>query len=114
MAERPPSECSAGGYHAGMVYEKYRWDDSRGDEHDDWGCCWFYFEFGEDDYAVRQMELYDSGVRLRYGLEHVEDEFGGLSLGRRSDMEAPVPEVLTPAEFERVWNAGPWHNQPPA
>jgi hypothetical protein len=94
-----------------MTYLKYRWDESRGDAHDAWGGSWWYFEIGPDGYLVRQVEEYDAGVRLRYGPDHQEDEFGGLGYGHEEDMDRSADQVLSAAEFEAVWTTGPWHNK---
>jgi hypothetical protein len=96
---------------AEMQYLKFQWDESRGDEHSDWGASWWYFEIGADGYPVRQIELYDAGVRLRYGPDHLEDEFGGLSYGHESEMDRSADQVLSADEFEAVWATGPWHNE---
>jgi hypothetical protein len=100
-----------------MEYWKYRWSESRGDEHDDWGCSWWYFEIGPDGYAARQIEIYDAGVRLRYGPDHQEDEYGGLSYyAETTQLDRPPDEVITAAgfitaaDFDAIWETGPWHN----
>ena len=43
-----------------MKYYKSYWDESRGDDYDHWGNCWYYFELNEDHYAIRQIEKYDN------------------------------------------------------
>ena len=93
-----------------MKFFKYRWHEDRGDEHAAWGESWWYFEIGADGYPVRQVEEYDSGIRLRYGPEHQEDEFGCLGYANVSDMDRPPDQELSAAEFEAVWTTGPWHN----
>ena len=94
-----------------MKYLKYRWDDRRGDAHDDWGGSWWYFEVGPDGYPARHVEVYDSGVRLRYGPDHPEDEFGFLSHGHESDMDRSADQELSAAEFVAIWARGPWRNE---
>jgi hypothetical protein len=93
-----------------MRYLKYRWDENRGDAHADWGGSWWYFEIGPDGYPVRQVEVYDAGVRIRYGPDHPEDEFGFLSYEHESDMDRSADQELSATEFEAVWGLGPWHN----
>ncbi len=93
-----------------MRFFKYRWDEDRGDEHAEWGGSWWYFEIGPDGYPVRQVEEYDSGIRLRYGPDHQEDDFGFLGYPNVSDMDRPPDLELSAAEFEAVWTAGLWHN----
>ena len=96
-----------------MRYLKYRWNEDRGDEHSDWGCSWWYFEVGENGYPVRQIEVYDSGIRLRYDHEHLEDEFGGLGCTNVNEFDRSADEELSAAEFETEWERGPWHNVGP-
>jgi hypothetical protein len=60
------------------TYFKRHCDELRGDEHNAWGISWWYFEVDEKGGVLRQIEQYDSGVRLCYGEQHIEDEFGGL------------------------------------
>ena len=92
-------------------YWKYRWDESRGDSHNDWGGSWWYFELSPDDFTIRQIEIYDSGVRLRYSVNHPDDEYGGLSVALMNGMDRPPDQVLTAEEFEAVWSSGPWNNE---
>jgi hypothetical protein len=56
-----------------------RWEENRGDEHSDWGCSWWLFEVDADLNVVRQIEVYDSGVCLKYSQTHAEDKFGCLA-----------------------------------
>jgi hypothetical protein len=88
-----------------MTCFKYRWDEDRGDEHADWGGSWWYFEIGPDGYVTRQVEIYDSGVRLQYGPSHIEDEFGGLSCCHEQDIDRSTSQPLTAEEFESVWQS---------
>jgi hypothetical protein len=86
-----------------MHYFKRQWEESRGDEHADWGASTWYFETEHDMWPIRQIEVYASGTVLQYDRDHIEDVFGGLS-------EAPLdatefaPFVITQAEFERIWS----------
>lgn len=86
-----------------MTYAKCRGGKSRGDRYAAWGCSWWYFEFGPDGTITRQVEVYDGGVRLRYGPDHLEDTFGRLGEGRRQDMDMLGAEELTADQFEAVW-----------
>lgn len=88
-----------------MTYVKCRWDEGRGDRYDHWGGSWWYFEFGPDGAITRQIEVYDGGVQLRYGPDHMGDEFGKLGEGRRQDMDMPGAEELTADQFEAVWGS---------
>jgi hypothetical protein len=83
-----------------------RWDDTRGDEFDDWGRSVWYFEVDDGGRPVRQIEAYDSGPVLRYGAGHEEDQYGGL--GRASPYNPEEdwdPYVITREVFEQTWNA---------
>ena len=85
-----------------MKYYKRNWDESRGDEFDFWGTSLWYFECGEDDYALRQIEVYGDGTVLKYDENHPEDQYGKLS-------EAPLEAdefaefKITKEEFENIW-----------
>lgn len=61
------------------IYVKRHWNETRGDQYDAWGTSWWYFEVGTDGWVTRQIEQYNSGMQLRYGPEHEDDEFGGLA-----------------------------------
>lgn len=88
-----------------MTYLKARWDEHRADVHSAWGGSWWFFEFDDDGAINRQVEVYDSGVRLRYDREHLCDEFGGLGEGLLQDMDIPEAEVLSVEQFEVVWES---------
>jgi hypothetical protein len=92
-------------------YGKFRWDENRGDQHAAWGASWWYFETGSDGYVTRQVEVYDLGIRLRYGPRHQEDEFGGLSQGHESELDRSADQEMTAEEFVAEWARGSWHNE---
>ena len=85
-------------------YVKQRWDDSRGDEYDDWGPSWWYFEIDALGYVLRQIEDYDDGPINGYDKKHDEDRFGGLT-------DQPLDNVLKEYEqipeetFSTLWRA---------
>jgi len=87
-----------------MHYFKRQWDESRGDEHDDWGTSVWYFETEPDLSVTRQIEVYASGTVLHYDRQHIEDSYGGLS-------EKPLVEddwtrfAITELEFEQAWSS---------
>ena len=95
-----------------MRYLKYRWDENRGDEHSDWGASWWYFEVDPDGSIIRQIEIYDLGVQLRYSRDHPEDELGGLASSRVDEFDRPADNELSAIEFNRDWEQGPWFNSP--
>jgi hypothetical protein len=86
------------------TYVKRHWNESRGDEHDAWGTSWWYFEADDKGRVLRQIEQYDSGVRLCYGEQHVGDEFGGLS-DKPLDLSEPEYSAISPQDFEAIWQS---------
>jgi hypothetical protein len=94
-----------------MHYAKFRWDEERGDEFSAWGQSWWYVETDPGGYVRRQVEVYDSGIRLRYGPDHPTDEFGGLSQAHESELDRSAEQGLSEEEFEAIWAAGPWYNE---
>jgi hypothetical protein len=92
-------------WRANVKYRKCRWDEPRAEPYGAWGCSWWFFEFGPDGTLTRQVEVYDNGVRLRYGPDHLADKFGKRGAARLQDMEMPGAQVLTAEEFETVWES---------
>jgi hypothetical protein len=88
-----------------MTYLKCRWDEPRADIHGDWGCSWWFFELDPDGSVVRQVEVYDYGVRVRYDRDHLGDEFGKLGEGCLDEMYMPGAERLSANQFEVVWES---------
>jgi len=89
----------------GCRYFRRQWDDVRGDDHRDWGPATYYFETDDALNASRQLEVYSGGRRLRYDLDHPEDEDGFLSFGPVfPDDEWPELFEITAREFETEWN----------
>jgi hypothetical protein len=86
-----------------MTYIKCRWDDNQGELRAGWGGSWWYFEFDPDGSISRQIEIYDNGMRLRYGPDRLEDANGRLGEGRRQHMDMPGALEMTADEFEAVW-----------
>jgi hypothetical protein len=76
----------------------------------EWGEFIRYLEVADDQYAVRQVEVFSNGRVLRYDRAHWCDDFGqllGLRFSRKPKWVAffPGAEVVEVAEFERVWQA---------
>jgi hypothetical protein len=84
-------------------YYKRPMDEPRGDAFDSWGHSIWYFEVGEDDYPVRQLERYAHGPVLRYSSVHVEDHYGGLG-DQPFDREEFGPFEISKDEFEEAWS----------
>lgn len=85
-----------------MKYYKIKWNDTRGDEYDNWGKSNWYLELDYENYPMRQIEVYDNGKRLKYHSEMNNDAFGKLG-----DQPIEINEVngieLSLSEFERQW-----------
>lgn len=85
-----------------MNYKRY-WNESRGDKYDHWGTSNWYFEIDEGGYPVRQIEKYEIGKILKYDLENMEDEYGGLG-DQAFDLEEYAKFEITQEEFKKEWN----------
>lgn len=83
-------------------YYKTEWLESRGDEYDNWGKSSWYFEVGDDGYAVRQIEVYENGQVLKYDESNFEDEYGSLA-DQPLDITEKGGIEITDAEFEEEW-----------
>ena len=90
-----------------MRYERYRWNETRGDQYDDWGFSTFWLERGEDGYSTRQLEVYDNGNVLKYDSSHLSDEFGMLSDVTLDveGLEESQTEFISAEEFEGAWSS---------
>jgi len=86
-------------------YFRRQWDELRSADHTAWGVATYYFETDEALTAIRQVEVYTAGQRLRYDGAHPEDEHGFLSDGPIfPDDEWPDLFEITGAEFETEWH----------
>lgn len=94
-----------------MRYFKRRWEESRGDQYDEWGPSTWYFEVGSDGYAVRQVEQYDDGTVLKYDDDHANDELGGLA-DQPLDVAEFTPFEVDRAAFENAWASLRARNRP--
>ena len=92
-------------------YFKRRWDESRGDQYDSWGASTWYFEVGDDGYAVRQLDQYDGGAILKFDETHVDDEFGALG-EKPLDLEDFAPFETDQTTFENAWTSMVARNRP--
>lgn len=88
-------------------YFRREWDELRSGDHAAWGTATFLFETDDNLVALRQVELYGSGQRLRYDAALPEDEHGFLSCGRIfPEDEWPELFEITAREFEAEWSKG--------
>lgn len=85
-----------------MKYYKKKWDETRGDEYDNWGTSIWYFEIDEKGYPNKQIEEYENGKILKYNSDNLEDEYGGLG-GQAIDLEEFAEFEITKEEFYKVW-----------
>jgi hypothetical protein len=86
-----------------MRYLRRRWEETRGHDFAEWGCSWWYFEVDDNLNVIRQIEVYDSGINLKYSETHADDEYGGLA-EQPLDNEDWESYAITGAEFDRVWS----------
>jgi hypothetical protein len=76
----------------------------------EWGRITQYKEVADDQFAVRQVDVYENGNMLRYDRSHREDEYGsliGLRFSRKPKWSDffPGAEIISADEFEKVWQA---------
>lgn len=88
-----------------MPYYRRTWDERRGDEHDAWGDSEWWFDVDDQNYAVRQIEVYSTGPTKRYSESHPEDDAGGLT-SEPLDPTQWQPFLVEPAAFEALWRLG--------
>lgn len=84
-------------------YFKRKWDESRGDDYDAWGCSLWLFETDDAFRPLRQIEIYDGGQVLFYDGQHPDDKFGALG-EQALDAKEFEPFKITSAEFEHEWS----------
>lgn len=86
-----------------MKYYKYKWNELRGDQFDNWGFSIWYFEIGKDDFPNRQIEIYENGKVLKYSQENLDDKYGGLG-DQKLDLSEFDGIECEKTEFENNWN----------
>jgi hypothetical protein len=75
-----------------------------------WGGISRYVEVGDDQLAVRQVDIFENGRVLRYDREHRWDDYGilmGVRFSRKPKWAAffPGAEIISKDDFERVWRS---------
>jgi len=85
-----------------LKYVKRHWNETRGDQQAAWGTSWWYFEVADDGLVIRQVERYESGVLLHYGVEHEDDAYGGLAQ-EPLDLSESEYLCIREQEFEQIW-----------
>lgn len=85
-------------------YFKRPWEETTGDPlTDEWGTSVYYFETNQAGVVLRQIEVYANGKRLKYSLENLQDEYGGLS-EVPLELEEFEEHSISENEFEAAWN----------
>jgi hypothetical protein len=74
----------------------------------DWGDFICYLEVADDQFTVRQVDVFENGNILRYDRSHWCDVYGmllGLRFSRKPKWAVffPGAEVISAADFEKVW-----------
>jgi hypothetical protein len=64
---------------------------------------WYYFEVGDDDYAVKQLQKDHLGKVLKYDSNKLDDEYGGLAEGALDLAEEQYVSIKKD-EFYALWN----------
>ena len=86
-----------------MKYYKRNWEESRGDEFDNWGKSIWYFETDNSGLPIKQIEVYENGNVMKYDKIKSEDEFGRLGY-KELDLDEFNEFKITELEFNKVWN----------
>jgi hypothetical protein len=74
----------------------------------DWGQITQYREVADDQFAVRQVDVYENGNVLRYDRSHRRDDYGsltGMKFSRKPKWAVNFPgaEMISAGEFGKVW-----------
>ncbi len=86
-----------------LRYVRRRWDESRGDQNDNWGPSWWYFEIDVLNNVLRQIEDYDNGPTNGYDSKHEVDEMGGLSNQPLDNVTQDYEEISADL-FDTIWS----------
>ena len=81
-----------------------RWEERRGDNFDVWGAATYLFEVDAEGWPTRQIVQHDNGPTLRYGSDHLKDQYGQLGQARLDDLEDWTPWTITRETFEDAWS----------
>lgn len=85
------------------IYFKRHWYETTGAPlTDDWGTSTYFFETNQSGDVLRQLEVYENGLRLKYTPEYLQDNYGGLSEVPLNIEEFKEFEI-TKDEFEDEW-----------
>jgi len=67
-----------------------------------WGRSAIYYETTEEGFAIRQIQLFQSGIVLAYDGEHHYDDYGWLD-GNPICSDPPVTVAISSKDFQRAW-----------
>jgi hypothetical protein len=67
-----------------------------------WGRSAIYYETTEEGFAIRQIQLFQSGIVLAYDSEHHHDDYGWLD-GNPICSDPPVTGSISSKDFHRAW-----------
>lgn len=87
-----------------MRYFKRKWNETRGDQYDNWGTSTFFIETDDSGFPSRQIEKYENGIVLKYGDKKTEDEFGMLG-DQDLDLEEFSEFEISKTDFESEWES---------
>jgi hypothetical protein len=86
-----------------MNYYKIHWNETRGDEYDDWGTSCWYLEVTDNNEIIRQLTLFDNQNLLIYSRDHLDDEYGGLSHSNFDEFDDDIDiHTISFQEFEEI------------
>lgn len=85
-----------------MKYIRAEWNETRGDQFDHWGRSIWYIELDDLNYPNRQIEVYQSGIRLKYGQNNIQDLYGSLG-DQPIEAEDGWGKGISRTEFEEEW-----------
>ncbi|HEV2125576.1 MAG TPA: hypothetical protein VGW38_22720 [Chloroflexota bacterium] len=83
-------------------YYRRPWNEVRGDDQNAWGPSVWFFEVDANGSVLRQVEQYEKGPTLGYGVDLTEDAWGGLA-SSALDLAEFEPYEIIAAEFEAAW-----------
>ncbi len=81
------------------------WDEARGDQHDGWGRCVYYF-WVLDGVVEQQVERYEDGTTLAYDRYHREDEYGFMTTEPLEPADEWEPFAIDLATYQREVDTG--------
>lgn len=87
-------------------FYRRRWDEPRGDQHNEWGPCVYYF-WVLDGVVEQQVERYTDGTTLAYDRHHPQDVYGFMTTEPLEPVEEWEPFLIDLATYQREVDSGP-------